>query len=329
MQKLLDETGEQTVIQAYLSGLTLEDAGASVGVSKKVAFDLLKRRGIPRRDRKEARFLKTAPADRDDIARRYVAGESSGALAEEYGISRATVADYVRARNGEVREMTQPKKHNLNESAFASPNEEGRYWIGMLFADGCVTERERRGKSLCLSLSGEDRSHVYRLREFLKASAPVEEIENPSSQWPNASPSCRLTVHNRKLIDSLACYGMTPAKSLTARVAILEHDRDFWRGVIDGDGWICRRDDGRPIVGFCGSKDMADQFREFLLRRLDGVATTRAGVNKVSHARDHYRFTATGKFAVETARLLYSGASVALPRKQEKALEIIGNGSQP
>jgi len=58
------------------------------------------------------------------------------------------------------------RKYTLNEEFFDELNEKSVYWLGFLYADGCV--RKRKSSELRLKLKKEDKSHIEKFNnDFL------------------------------------------------------------------------------------------------------------------------------------------------------------------
>jgi hypothetical protein len=62
----------------------------------------------------------------------------------------------------------------VREDAFAGVADEATaYWLGFLFADGCVLEANRIPLVLALWLAAKDRAHVERFNAFLASDYPI------------------------------------------------------------------------------------------------------------------------------------------------------------
>jgi LAGLIDADG-like domain len=92
--------------------------------------------------------------------------------------------------------------------------------------------------------------------------------------------------------------------------------RHFWRGVVDGDGWISKE---RRVIGLVtASAVLRDQFVGFLGKAI-GCAPTLNDRNRGAL----YQLQLTGSNAAGLASLLYAESIFALPRKRAAALLVI------
>lgn len=106
-------------------------------------------------------------------------------------------------------------------------------------------------------------------------------------------------------------------------LARYQTDRDFWRGVIDGDGCLAFSTDGYPLLSLVGSEELMTQFRDFV-RTFIPSYTAKIGQNKGA-----FRIHASGKGAAHITSVLYNGATIFLDRKMEKARLIMEHTPSP
>jgi hypothetical protein len=114
-------------------------------------------------------------------------------------------------------------------------------------------------------------------------------------------------------------FGVIARKSLIAKVIGLENNRHFWRGVVDGDGYINNRNgqDGDKII-LTGSYDLLKQFKTFIETMISGSEATFKQYGK------YYRLYIYSYTARAVAELLYKDCSIALERKLIKAQKMCG-----
>lgn len=253
-----------------------------------------------------------------EISDRYKAGERSGVLASEFKITKVHV-HYIIRRFGIDASQRTSARTIINHNAFSVITPEGAYWIGMLMSDGCV----HRGV-VALGLSIADEEHVLKFKNFVKSEHKISYTGGrPCGHGKKyfSKPIVKCAFMSKQIINDLAVFGVVPRKSFTAKINYLENSKDFWRGMVDGDGcvYIHKRD------GFCmrllGSKSNITQFRNFVLKNTEGY-----GGDIVYSPQKHiYILYLSGKHARKIARILYENASVYLNRKYKLVADALGH----
>lgn len=196
------------------------------------------------------------------------------------------------------------RRFQVNEDSFATITPESAYWIGFLMADGCIATENH----LQVELRERDKSHLEKLRTFLKSDHPLR--QPPSLKLRRA---WRYGVRSEKIISDLMKYGIVRRKSLTCKVIGLETNRNFWRGVIDGDGCIYlnpRR--GYWFLTVCGSKPLMKQYLSFIM----SITPTKAGLLP---QKNIWRVSLGGYHSAEILHFLYYNSCISLNRNMEKA----------
>ena len=138
--------------------------------------------------------------------------------------------------------------------AFSSINPRSAYWLGFLLADGCVSRRQ-----VIIVLQTRDAAHLRAFLEFLGC-------EDRPLGIANAGRAARLCIGSAALARQLTAFGLDPQhKHESAVRRDLAMSRDFWRGVIDGDGSVKALGPKRmPQLQLVGSPIVVSQFATFL-----------------------------------------------------------------
>jgi hypothetical protein len=184
-------------------------------------------------------------------------------------------------------------------------------------ADGCVyiPAAGNGGPVTILTASEKDRCHLEKFNLFLGSNRPIYTLK-PSGF--GRRPVLQARVASKKLADRLACFGVLPRKSMTAKVEGLEKDRDFWRGVVDGDGTLgLYGTPESPQIRLAGSRALVSQFSSFMR-----ALSTRCKCNIYPQSSIFVTY-AVGCDACTVVSMLYKGASVSLDRKVKKVDEIV------
>jgi hypothetical protein len=186
------------------------------------------------------------------------------------------------------------------------------YWTGVLLADGCIS-----GPEVILSLGEKDTHHVKLWRKTIGTQAKLSHLQKWKTfgQYSWLCGTARVAVRSRRLTSALAKLGVVPAKTgRTTYPNIPEHlARHFWRGAIDGDGWVAwaNSSERRQLtLGITGDLPLVEAFQAFCQKHTPTRASIQPNGSKV------YKFVVSDWLAFDMANLLYGDAHVALPRKQ-------------
>lgn len=224
-----------------------------------------------------------------------------------FGISPTAICGLLKRRGIKRRSQHEAqKKCLLNENAFDCLTEASAYWIGFLFADGAIIQRSVGSPEIAVILSERDVEHLKSFRCFLGSTHKITSIATKG--YIGSKPAVRFAVRSMKLAEALSHFGMTPNKTKRTKVVGLEDNRHFWRGVIDGDGWI-GKSNGKARLQLVGSLPLLEQFSSFV-RTFEPTFT--------GHVRPHksvYTVDLICGPAMRIIGLLYNDCSVALERK--------------
>lgn len=233
-----------------------------------------------------------------------------------------------------VREGLLPKPPGTKKAYYchydyfrAIDTEPKAYWLGFLYADGCVTD----SGNVNLSITAKDAEHLEKYRRALQAEHPTESrttVGGFKGYEDMAYATVKIRIFSPEMRDDLIRLGCPPRKSATLAFPSVEQvpihlRRHFIRGYFDGDGSI------NVYHGRNG-----DIWQWALLssaafsRRCGEVLVEEAGVDQID-LKPHP--TATGMAYLSHRRIanvnrlrdyLYEGATVWLDRKRVKHAEV-------
>lgn len=194
------------------------------------------------------------------------------------------------------------KRKYIDEHVFDEfSNPESAYWIGFILADGCILNLNDK-PMLSVALSVRDKEHLQKLKTFLKSEHKIQCTTN----------TCRLRVYAPILCQTLSKYGIDSRKSTRESVPeSLKHNRNFWRGVVDGDGWVTYYKNGWGEIGICGSKSVCAGFLSYV----QTIGFTNATVRKHKEA-NCYKICVRGYTGSEIICHLYEDSTIYLNRKK-------------
>lgn len=326
-RRILSEKVLRALYERYLLFEPLQRLAAAARVEHRRLLQEFRDRGWSLRSRSvvmgHANRKRLAFTDEEarELRIRYEVGASADELARERGRHPTAVRDAIRRVGGTIRSANDAARRcTLDEHAFDALTPPSLYWLGILMTDGSIskatTAGPNRSPTIKLALKREDRPHIEAFKRFMRSSHRVYDGRGRvERKW---CPTSEIGFSSRIVADRLASYGVTQRKSLTARAHVdLCKSRDFWRGVVDGDGSLgVYADRGRPgpRLALGGSESLLHQFADYceplLQQRPRPRAHTKARMWVLSLA---------GKATVILARHLYADAVDALARKADIA----------
>ena len=178
-------------------------------------------------------------------------------------------------------------------------NEEAAYWLGFLYADGCV---HSHNYSFSMALHKKDKEHIYKFRTFLNSSSKVAPVKNHNT--------FAFYQGSKKIHEDLIRHGCIPKKSLILKYPdfMINNtlENHFIRDIFDGDGSIYKRP-GRYVFEICGTYS--------IVKRFDNILNI---ANKISRIKKCFAISSSKKtFIKQTHEYLYQNATIWLDRKKQ------------
>lgn len=230
-------------------------------------------------------------------------------------------------------------KYSYNENYFEKiDNEVKAYWLGFLYADGCITRFYRNEKlksmSLELTLKSNDEGHLQKFLNAIEANIPIKHktIKNKYS-------ASKVVVNCTKMCRDLILLGCTPQKSLNLTFpceSILPKNlyNHFICGYFDGDGGIhygesiiySKQRDNNYIqysysCYFCGTSDFLKSISYIL--NTNNINTSKLYQDKRSNSNNIYIY---GKDNITNFKnYIYKNSTVNLSRKFDKFFYVQNN----
>jgi hypothetical protein len=258
------------------------------------------------------------------IIKDYQDGMSGPEIEMKYGLSNSSVYRLMERRGLKRREPNwyDCRKYKVMDDFFDNCEEENAaYWAGMLMADGCVSDKTN---AIEMSLKIIDEPHLKKFAKEINYDGDFSDVNlKPRKENGKIHPGKRIRFCSKKIKRRLISLGVTPRKSLTSKVCDeLKYNKHFWRGEIDGDGWVGIYKNRRSVVvGLSGSKYICEQFSDFLMHN---YGFTCSKVIKNSH-HDGYKVSMATKGYVYSflKDIYFNNSGDSLDRKRKKAEEIV------
>ena len=140
--------------------------------------------------------------------------------------------------------------------------EEKAYWLGFLYADGCVHSNNYE-----ISVNITDREHVEKFKTAIKAfNHNITEIQD--KRFQNAKTLYQFSIRDKQLHQDLIKWGCIPQKSLLInKIPNIPRDyvSHFLRGYFDGNGSLhYLRGTNNYRISFVGTKDFLNDIQKEL-----------------------------------------------------------------
>lgn len=300
----MDDKTKQIIFEMYESGSSAFDISSKTGYSRTSVYRILNEMSTN---------FRSSPYEslpHEKIKEMYLSGVSNPDIAKTLGLSKNLTYKSLLENGVEIRPASvSHRTATINELAFSEINENSAYWSGFLMADGCITQRPGRSGVISIGLSGKDEKHLYKFRDFVSASYKICTFTSKCGKYRVS----RTSFTSQRMCDDLSRYGVVPRKTNREKVFLMELNRHFWRGMIDGDGCIIISKRGELSLNLLGSDDILKQFLEFI--NIEIAPCSRP----INHYHNIPSITINGLVSAKIVNFLYSDSSIFLDRKMDKA----------
>ena len=234
-------------------------------------------------------------------------------ISKKYHIDRHTIAKELNKRGIEI--LTTNIKFKFNDTVFDSiDTEEKAYWLGFIFADGCIQSNDRR---FSMSLSEKDIEHLQKFKNFINTKNAIHIVKDKRFDCN----LCSIAVRSDHFWNSLNDKGCTARKSLTLKfpdISIFNNKsliKDFIRGYCDGDGTIGiyeRSRDKLYKLSMVGTLDFLNEVQKYI-----GI---KGSIYKATYGKKVTEAVCLGYNSLkarQVARILYENSTIYLQRKYD------------
>ena len=182
-------------------------------------------------------------------------------LGKEFSCSYPTIRNLLNKHN--IQSRGNKQGYPRNEYYFSKiDTEEKAYWLGFLYADGCVHSNNNE-----VSINITDREHVEKFKTAIGA-VNHKITETNDKRFTNAKTLYQFTIKDEQLHKDLIQWGCVPQKSLLLnKIPNIPRDfiSHFIRGYFDGDGSLhYLQGTNNYRISFIGTKDFLNDIQKEL-----------------------------------------------------------------
>lgn len=269
--------------------------------------------------------IKGKKLDINAIITSYKNGGNISRVAKEFNCSSSYVWKIIKENGISIIPQTQTqRKRFVNENFFNNiDSEEKAYWLGFLYADGCVQWNGSNSGNVTITLK--DKEHLEKFNKSLESNYPIQSyIVKKGIGAGNIY--YRVSITSKKLAESLTKHGchanktydlIYPSESIFADKSLIQH---FIRGYFDGDGSVFISEEkhwrNKTITNvihyrFCGTENM--------MKNIQAELNLKGRLEKNKKAKCLYELSYKRKKKLIPFYLyLYKNATIYLNRKKEK-----------
>ena len=199
-------------------------------------------------------------------------------------------------------------------------NELKAYWLGFMYADGCVLPQNKYGEQeIQLTLAKQDEQSIIDFKYDLKSTYPIRYDDSKNKKNKNAQIQVIMKMRSQKTVEDLKKLGCVEKKSLiltfpTEQQVPSKLIHHFIRGYFDGDGSIFISNN-RGNISFVGTKDFITTLSTYF-----NYGTI---IQDQRKNNSWYLNTAGQKSIEEYYNFMYKDATRYMQRKYDKFQEIL------
>jgi hypothetical protein len=251
----------------------------------------------------------------------YNSGKQQYEIAQELNSCQTTISGILKRDNIKTRTGKKIIYTDINESFFEEiNNEQNAYFLGFLYADGCV-QIKNNAYTMTLKLKSDDQNILEKFRDIMSPSSSIK-ITNKKYSY--------FRINQKKICEQLISHGCVPNKSLilefpkTVPEKLIRH---FLRGYSDGDGCIYQnkfknKKTINTIWKIISTKQFCEQTAKIFKEQLNincSLSLSRPKTNQITTI-----LSIGGNQQVrKILNWLYQDSSIYLPRKYKKYQEFI------
>lgn len=237
-------------------------------------------------------------------------------ISKEMNIKEGVIYRYKKELGLHTLEGKDLSKYSYDRTVFNKiDTEEKAYWLGFLYADGCVHKR-----TLSIRLKKEDDIHLKKFLKFLKSNKTMQ--YGKQNSFGTITEYVSLQINSVDIVEDLKNLGCLERKSLKLtfpdeEIIPKELVFHFIRGYLDGDGSITFTKRTKAYeVKFVGTENFLNGIKNIL------------GVNPPLRKRretdECFCFAIGGNIQVlNILNKIYENSTIYLDRKYKRYIELV------
>ena len=309
---------EKKIIEMYLNGCRNPEIEKECGITQWTIRNVAKRNNLPERKYKtqlrgNGRLSEHIELD---IFTLYKSGVKSIDIARKHNLHETSISRIIRRIEKESNSkvtMQTGRRYTLKEDYFETIDTELKsYFLGFIYADGSVSPEKG---NLSIAIHNKDLLLLERFKEELNSNANIEHYL--SKGFNSNSPTVRLSVYSRKMLDNLNDLGVIKNKTHfldsipDIPTSLIRH---FIRGYFDGDGSI--------EVCKVGTYNLLSNIRSHLQEA--GLNPNVKFTKRKKNGDNIYNLKYCGRGnALKFYNYVYKDSTFSLPRKRERFISLI------
>lgn len=264
----------------------------------------------------------------------YIRGISSEDIGPYLGISPDTVRRILKEYGINIRPDTLNKrKYKIPLNYFeAIDTQEKAYFLGLLYADGSVSEK---GAGVKITLHEQDRDILEVWSNIMYGFSKIFTETRLNEKTGKITNYLTVYIYSNKIKKDLAKLGCMSNKTFILTFPLFlgdENLRHFIRGYMDGDGCICTTNENRPRVDFTGNKEFIEGLKDYIenLLKIDIGKICQRHEDYIDENGNKVKGTNSRNFQIldfdkvkKFLDYIYDGATVSFDRKRNKYYEVL------
>lgn len=204
-------------------------------------------------------------------------------------------------------------------------NELKAYWLGFLYADGCILSKNKYGQQeFKLALSKQDEETIINYKKDLKSTYPIRYDKSKNLKNSNHQIQVIQSLRSQKTVEDLKKLGCVEKKSLildfpNENQVPEKYLRHFIRGYFDGDG---------SITSFNNKYNISITGTENFIKKLYSVINKGCIFSDKRKKNSWYLNIGGNLQVLEFYHFLYDDATRYMKRKYDKFQNLLNKYSE-